>query len=197
MPSDAYAGWAQDRQDRIDELLAAHAAVGGTGRGRRWRTKQLNAALVLLLSAEFQGFARDLHDLAVDYFVVAAADSNPDLANVLRVRLTEDRQLDRGNAHPGALGRDFSRFGLTLWPALKQADYRSEGRRISLDALNRSRNALAHANQGELVKLRQEGYPIGLDMVRRWNRALDGLAATMDDVVSVYLDGLFGRGRPW
>jgi hypothetical protein len=59
--SKALALWRTERTRHLDELLGAHRLVGGTGRGRRWRTSALNEALVLRLAAEFQGFARDLH----------------------------------------------------------------------------------------------------------------------------------------
>jgi hypothetical protein len=54
--------WRKERSERLDELLHAHQSVGGPSRGRRWRTATLNEALLLRLAAEFQGFARDLHD---------------------------------------------------------------------------------------------------------------------------------------
>ena len=98
MPSVALVSWQTDRQQRIEELNAAHRAVGGRGPGRRWRTRQLNWAMTLRLAAEFQGFARDLHDLAVDHFATTASGGNTQLAGVLRERLTTNRQLDRQRA---------------------------------------------------------------------------------------------------
>lgn len=106
----------------IDELLAAHATVGGTGRGRRWRTAQLNRSLVLVLAAEFQGFARELHDAAVQTFARWSAGGNEALERVLEVRLTEGRQLDRGNAQPGSLGSDYGRLRPTRDDPLAVAD---------------------------------------------------------------------------
>jgi len=197
VPSDAYRVWSTGRQARIDELLAAHAAVEGIGPGRRWRTSQLNWALTLRVAGEFQGFARDLHTLAVDHFVASVAGSNTTLANVLRVRLTGNRQLDRGNAQPGSLGADFGLLGMKLWDLLEAADPWTVQRRVNLEKLNEARNAVAHANEAERAKIAQAGYPMQLPTIRRWRRTLDGLARTMDDVVSDYLDGLLGAGKPW
>jgi hypothetical protein len=197
MPSDAYVNWCGGRTRRFDELLAAHRAVGGVGRGRRWRTYQINCALILLLAAEFQGYARDLHTLSADLIADAAGGSNFALANVVRSHLTANRFLDRGNATPSNLGLDFARFGLALWPTLSVADPRTGRRQQKLEALVRTRNALAHADEGALAALRQAGHPILLATVRGWKAALDELARTMDDVLSVYLDGLLGKGRPW
>jgi hypothetical protein len=195
--SAAYVTWRGQRQDRIDQLLQAHHTLGGSGPGRRWRTEQVNWALTLRLAGEFQGFARDLHDLSVDYFVTVAARANPPLANVLRARMTGNRQLDRGNAHPGSLGADFALLGLTLWGALETANPRSALWNRELTALNDARNAIAHAEEGRLAALRADGYPITLGTIRRWRRNLDGLVETMDDVASDYLDQLLGAGRPW
>ncbi len=34
-----------------------------------------------------------------------------------RGRQRDSRDLDRGNAHPGSIGKDFARFGFDVWPA--------------------------------------------------------------------------------
>jgi hypothetical protein len=82
----------------------------------------LNDALILRLAAEFQGFARDLHDLACDHLASWAAPTSAAVESVIRNRLREGRDLDRGNAHPGVVGKDFERFGFELWPALANRD---------------------------------------------------------------------------
>jgi len=193
----AYLTWHGQRQSRIDQLLQAHQTIRGSGPGRRWRTEQLNWALTFRLAGEFQGYARELHDLAVDHFVDVVAQSNSRLANVIRTRMTRERMLDKGNAHPGSLGEDFGRLGMTLWPTLEVAHPLAGVWNKDLTALNEARNAIAHVEEGRLVRLRQDGYPITLATTRRWKRSLDGLVETMDDVVSDYLDLLLGAGRPW
>lgn len=197
MPSTALAAWHGERQRRLDELFAAHHTVGGTGPGRRWRTRELNWALTLRLAGEFQGFARNLHDLAVDYFTDTVSAGNVELAKVLRARTTANRQLDRGNAQPGSLGADFALLGLTLWPTLEHADSRASDWNVSLTKLNTARNAIAHVDEDELERLRREHNPVTLAAIRIWRRDLDRLAVSMDDVVSTYLDQLLGYGRPW
>jgi hypothetical protein len=197
VPSAGYNAWTGPRRARIQELFTVHQTVGGAGRGRRWGTDQINNALVLRLAAEFQGYARDLHDLGVDHFVTVIAGGNQALSTVLRVRLTDGRLLDRGNANPGSLGNDFQRVGLLLWPALESVDARVSAWNKSLEALNAARNAIAHADEAKLAQLRAEGYPIVLKTVRSWHATLDSLAVAMDDVVSAYLAKLLGGGRPW
>ncbi|MEX1008549.1 MAG: hypothetical protein WD271_11970 [Acidimicrobiia bacterium] len=197
MPSTALTRYETDRRQRLDELLAAHRLVGGTGRGRRWRTQQLNNSLVLRLAAEFQGFARDLHDLAGDTFASWAAGGNTKLETVLRARLSEARQLDRGNAHPGSLGSDFGRFGFELWPALAARDPRTASQQESLELLNEARNAIAHDDEARLAALEAQGNPITLRTFRAWQRDLDGLASTLDAEVAAHLGLLFQRATPW
>jgi hypothetical protein len=197
VPSDAYADWSGQRQVRLAELFAAHATIGGSGRGRRWRTAQLNWALTLRIAGEFQGYARDLHTLAVGHFVTSVAQGNTALSNVLQIQFTTNRALDRQNATPSSLGSDFGRFGLELWPTLRVANARALRWQASLEALNKARNAIAHANEDELASLGVAGYPMRLTTIKIWHRDLERLAGTMDDVVSDYLDRLLGTGRPW
>jgi hypothetical protein len=197
VPSTAYLTWHGQRQGRIDQLLDAHSTMSGTGRGRRWRTEQVNWALTLRLAAEFQGYARDLHDLAVDHFVGVVSGGDLRMSNVLRVLMTKNRRLDKGNADAGALEEDFSRLGIDLRSALEQATPSAVKWRKDLSALIRARNAIAHANEGKLATLASEGYPARLTTVGSWKKTLDGLVGTMDDVVSDYLDGLLRAGRPW
>jgi hypothetical protein len=64
MTSIALQYWRNRRLDYLDDLLVAHRLVRGTAIGRRRRMPAVNAALVLRLAAEFQGFARDLHEEA-------------------------------------------------------------------------------------------------------------------------------------
>jgi len=100
--------------DISTSFLLPNRLIGGPAPGRRWRTAVLNEALVLRLAAEFQGFARDLHDLACDLFALWTAPLNPAVERVVRASLAEGRELDRGNAHPGSIGRDFGRFGFEV-----------------------------------------------------------------------------------
>jgi hypothetical protein len=129
--------------------------------------------------------------------VASLSGGNTQLADTLRSRTTTSRQLDRGNAQPGSLGSDFALLGLTLWPALERADSRAPAWNASLERLNTARNAIAHVDQPALDRLRVQGHPVTLAAVRTWRRDLDRLSATMDDVVSAYLDQLLGYGRPW
>ncbi len=196
MPSTALGTWRGESAARLNKL-AAHRRVGGSTAGRRTETEQINWALILRLSAEFQGFARELHSVGADMFVQWAAPTDVRLANVIANLLTQGLALDRGNPNPGNVGSDFARFGLSWWPALERRDQRTPTRQAQLERLNRARNAIAHGRPAELIPLRDEGYPLTLDTVRRWRQALNGLAVTMDVELSDHLSTLFGRPRPW
>ncbi len=75
------------------------------------------------------------------------------------------------------LGADFALLGMTLWAALEAANPRAATWNKALSALNEARNAIAHAEEGRLIALRADGYPMTLGTIRRWERTLDALAA--------------------
>src|SRR4051812_24756854 len=103
VPSNALGLWTTERQRRLDLAWSfADAARGGPG--QTWRLHQAHSMLVVRLTAEFQGFTRDLHDEASDYLAKAVSLGNAPLAAILRQRFTTARKLDVGNPIPGALG---------------------------------------------------------------------------------------------
>ena len=77
MPSAALSDWKSHRATRLDRLLAAHRTVRVANSGRRWITEELNHSLILRLAAEFQGFARQLHDETSEVLVAALAPDDP------------------------------------------------------------------------------------------------------------------------
>jgi hypothetical protein len=203
VPSSALTRWQRERSVRLDKLFEAHVRIGGTRPGRRALAdeqinQQINAALVLQLSAEFQGFARELYDELADAVMRATARRvEPGIVVVLQRYFVEPRALDRGNAHPGALGSDFRRFGVELWPRMIARDQRTKTRQAHLDRLNQARNAIAHSDEGELAKLRRDGIRITMATARTWRRALDQLALSMDASLEDYFTAAFGGQRPW
>src|SRR5580700_2423715 len=121
MPSNSLRHWQDVCCIRLDEIVEAHRAVGGTGRGRRYATEQVNHAYAVLLAAQFQGFCRDLHSECVAYLASVVA-THPALRDVLQDEFNLGRQLDRGNAQSGSLGADFGRLGIDFWPELEAYD---------------------------------------------------------------------------
>src|SRR5271168_1379583 len=110
MPSVAWQNWLAGRAAALAEIEHAHRSVGGTGPGRRYLTQHINQAYAVLLSSQFQGFCRDLHDECIGYLVA------PVLSAVLlakyRRNLLFGRKLDMGNPNPSNIGSDFNRLGV-------------------------------------------------------------------------------------
>ncbi len=116
---------------------------------------------------------------------------------MVRNRLVEGRELERGNAHPGSVGRDFGRFGFEVWRELNRRDERTAEHNESLALLNDARNGLAHSDDAKIAALREKGHPLVLGTFRRWCRDLDALAANLDTETSGQLARLFDRQHPW
>jgi hypothetical protein len=112
MPSNSLVRWNGVTIEALDEIENAHLMVGGTERGRRYATQQINYAYAALLSSHFQGFCRDLHSECIDHMVAVVPLR---LQALLRVEFIWNRSLDKGNPHPGAIGSDFNRLGVDFW----------------------------------------------------------------------------------
>jgi hypothetical protein len=154
--------------------------------------------LVVRFAAEFQGFARDLYDEAAGFLAITATSGNRNLASVLRVGISSGRALNRNNAGSDTLATDFGRMGLIFWPAiLAQDPILGPGWKADLNDLVTMRNAIAHDNQAQILKLEQNGFALERALTKWWHSSLDSLTATMDDVVASYLGALLGVPQPW
>jgi hypothetical protein len=184
VPSLALQKWLGARATALAEIEHAHRSVGGSGPGRRYLTQQINQAYAVLLSSQFQGFCRDLHTECV-YHLVASAVS-PALLATYRNNLLFGRKLDTGNPNPGNIGADFTRLGLSFWPAVDADQPRNPQRRRALETLNRWRNAIAH-NAFEPEMYKESRLSLQLSEVQAWRRACDGLARSFDKVLHAHL----------
>src|SRR5437899_7793283 len=110
MPSRAYRQWNRTRATELDQVETAHTLLGGSARGRRYTTQQINRAYAVLLASQFQGFCRDLHTEAVLSLVTVIPNLGFRLA--MREELLWNRQLDSKNANQGTIGGDFGRLGM-------------------------------------------------------------------------------------
>lgn len=163
-----------------------------------WQEKQADGVMVVRLAAEFQGFARDLHDEAIEFMVTTVAGSNSDLLSALRVGMAANRTLGRNNANADTLEKDFYRLGMLFWGAINRAyPRRGHNWRQQLNKLVEMRNCLAHEDVAKQLKLQSEGYSLTESRVKDWQRDLDLLAEAMDDVVGAYLSRLLRVPRPW
>ncbi|MBW3569825.1 MAG: hypothetical protein KY467_01850 [Gemmatimonadetes bacterium] len=192
MPSRSLRTWQVDGRRALDEIEAAHRAVGGSGRGRRFAVQQINQAYVVLLSSHFQRFCRGLHTECVEHLI--GAPQYAAIRLIVYNSLVNGRKLNWGNANAGNVGSDYARLGLDIWSAVDAAGPRTEPRRQKLEQLNLWRNAVAHF---DFDKPRLGGRSeVTLSEVREWRRACNALALDFDRVARAYLIGVTGL-TPW
>lgn len=190
MSSASLRKWEAARAADLDKIEAAHRAVGGENRGRRWATTQINHAYVMLLSSQFQGFCRDLHSEAVDKIVRAVTPTV--LQNALRAEFAFSRKLDRGNPNAGNLGSDFGRIGIAFWKEVLASDARNEIRKDRIELMSKWRNAIAHQD----FPADLEPAVLTLRVVREWRGSCKGLARSFDRVLRRYIADVSGVA-PW
>ncbi len=191
MASTAILIWQTTRQSALDELESAHAGVGGVDRGRRYATEQINHAYAVLLSAQFQGYCRDLYAECA----VRLLDSVPKglLKQTLRTAFERNLKLSYGNPNPGNIGADFGLFGLEFWLEVKAHDARNRLRSEKLEMLCKWRNAIAHQDF-DVSKLKFA--TLGLNQVRVWRSCCNQLAKSFDEVMRNHLESVNGVS-PW
>ncbi len=189
MSSESLRRWTTLRLPALDEIEDAHVSVGGSERGRRYATQQINYAYVAILSAQFQGFCRDLHSESVDYLISVVPVA---LQRTIRAEFLLNRAIDRGNPHPGGIGADFNRLGVEFWSEVCKLHAYNQRRRELLQEMVDWRNAIAH----------QEFQGVGgdptlhLSAVRSWRRVANALAKYFDLVMRGHLGGWLGSS-PW
>lgn len=201
--SPAFNDWRTARRSNVDELRRAHALVGnagpGTGAGRppKAGTQQLNEALVLRTVTEFQGFVRDLLDLAAIKIVRGAGCSvqyQPQLISAA----TRDRMIDRGNPHLDNVKKDAGRLGIAKFGSQLAAKNKHHATdTVALTSLVELRNALVHDDQDKVLTLSKAGVRPTLGYVRASHTVLTRHARALDRVVWDHLVALFPTLDPW
>ena len=193
MPSNSYRKWMKATSALLDQMENAHSSIGGTARGRRYATDQINQAYAILLASQFQGFCRDLHSESAAYLIDAIQPAS--MRPIVRAEFTRDRKSDKGNANPGNLGNDFNRLGLEFWDELKTLNAKNSARTraLEMEMLNEWRNAIAHQHF-DPVKLGSSR--LGLEQVRRWRKVCNRLARAFDAVMCNHIRAVTGFS-PW
>jgi hypothetical protein len=192
MPSRALQVWQGASATALDEIENAHRAVGGPRPGRRVATLRLTQGYVLLLSAQFQRFCRDLHSESFAW-ILNQQTIRPGVDTTLLAVLTSGRALDRGNPTADNILRDFRPICPAFWSDVAQHKRHNAARRKKLELLNEWRNAIAHH---DFTKPNASSERIWLKSVQSWRRACSGLAISFDAVVGASLARLVGQ-RPW
>jgi hypothetical protein len=140
---------------------------------------------VLLLSAHFQGFCRDLYTECAQ---IVVSKVRPALQALVHAQFTAHRKLEHGNPNVQNLKADFERFDFTL--DLAGADLANPARVTDLGLLNRWRNVAAHHGTSPA------GASLSLSALLAWRNSCDGLATSLDDIMYNELSRILRRA-PW
>lgn len=174
--------------------------VDGPGRPREVG-RPVAHAYILRVVAEFQAYARDLHDLAAERIVDLANPDKP-YRPLLVAAATEGRLIDRGNADMRSLEQDFRRLGVR---GLKEkliarnrrwAPRTGRGDQSYYQDLIEIRNALAHGNQGQLDRLRARRVADTVTWARARLPGMDRTARALDRIVWDHVVATF-KTEPW
>jgi hypothetical protein len=140
---------------------------------------------IVLLSAHFQGFCRDLY---TESSQIIASKVRVTLQVLIQAQFTASRALDHGNPNLHNIRKDFNRLGFTL--NLAAADPANPLRLQHLSGLNEGRNIAAH--QGTVPP---GGLPTLLEL-RTWRNSCNGLAVSLDGIMYNQLRTMLRR-QPW
>jgi hypothetical protein len=188
MPSNALTQWQNDRMVRLNDVAAQCAAALALVPPNPNLADEDLRGYVMLLSAHFQGFCRDLHTECVQVLTATVA---PAMQVMFQRQCATGRELDGANPRYETLRRDFERFDLDLAAELA-ADPANPGRVAQVGHLNAWRNYAAHHRALPPA----HGGPFVLATVRGWQVACDGLAAELDRIMYNRLRALTGA-PPW
>ncbi len=177
--------WRNDRTPRLNAIDTQYAQSLAMAPPDPLLVDENLRGYIVLLSAHFQGFCRDLYSECAQ---IIASKVRPILQVLILDQFIAHRALDRGNPNHDNLRRDFQRFGFTL--DLAAADPANRGRLQILARLNEWRNIAAH--QGPVPA---GGLP-GLADLRACRNACDGLAGSLDGIMYNHLKRILRR-EPW
>lgn len=191
--------WLGGRRVVIDVLATGHAKVGElTGPGRPLDvSKPLAHAYVIVTVSQFQGFTRDLHDLAVERLVSASGTSGT-YAPLLTEAIVSGRNIDRGNPTHRNIRADFARIGLSpLNLTAYNQRWSTPGDVPEFDRLIALRNAVGHSNETEMRSLFASGeVQDTVSWARRRLPVLNRYARALDHVVWDHMKATTGE-EPW
>ena len=193
MPSDALIAWQAERKLRLQNVEADCLHLEALHTTDVSRVQEFIRSYAVLLSAEFQGFCRDLHDECAEKFV----DSIKPVAlqAVLRAQCRYGRKLDTSNPKSGKPWCRFQPFSVRIMAHRVGSGHREiTARRDRLRMLSEWRNAIAHhdydpAKLGGITMLT-------IPQVDGWRTDCDFLATTFDAVLRKHIEDITGAS-PW
>jgi hypothetical protein len=187
MPSQALLDWQRDRMPRLDEVDAQCATTFVAVPPSRLADENLRG-YVMLLSAHFQGFCRELHSECIQ---IATTFVPPAMQYLFQAQCVAGRELNRANPQFETIRKDFERFGFNLNAALA-ASPANATRITHIGHLNSWRNYAAHHKKS----MPTAGGPFTLATVQGWRNSCDGLATELDGIMYNQLQMALGKA-PW
>lgn len=184
MPSASLTQWTVTRMPRLAILDAHCSAVLAAVPPNSDQIDESLRGFVLLLSAHFQGFCRDLYTECAQ---IIASKVRPGLQLLIQEQFSAHRKLDHGNPNMRNLKEDFGTFGFSL----NLSDAANAPRVTQLGMLNEWRNAAAHQGNAPAA-----AGPLTLPSLQTWRTACDGLATALDDTIRKELRRILRR-QPW
>lgn len=143
---------------------------------------------VMLLSAHFQGFCRDLYSECAQIVTASVASA---MQYLIQSQCHAGCELDRANPHFETIRKDFERFGLQLNVELA-ANPANAARIAGIRHLNSWRNYAAHHK----ASMPTAGGPFTLATVQGWRNSCDALATELDGIMYNRLQTALGSA-PW
>ncbi len=186
MPSASVQSWRNDRLLRLGEFDAQCSTCLAFVPPKPGLVEENLRGYVLLLSAHFQGYCRDLYSECTQ---IVVSKVRARLRVLIQKQFTAHRKLDHGNPNLDNLRADFERFGFVL--ELASATSGNSARLDDLAQLNRWRNVAAHYGT-----IPTGAPPLNLPLLRTWRNSCDGLATSLDDVMYTELRRILRR-VPW
>jgi hypothetical protein len=171
---------------RLGELDAQCAACLRRTPPRPALVEENLRGYVLLRSAHFQGFCRNLY---LECAQIVVSKGRPTLQFLIQAQFAAHLRLDHGNPNLQNLRDDFERFGFTL--DLGAAAPANLARLQDLAVLNRWRNLAAHHGT-----IPASAPVLNLPSLRAWRTACDGLATSLDGIMYNEMRRILRRS-PW
>lgn len=199
--SAALQGWFGDRCADLAAVEEAHRRVAqatpGAGRPLSRGGDHIAHAFIVRMYAEFQGFVRELHDIAVIAFVRGSEVAVTHRAPIIHAA-TDGRRLDLGNAGLQVIKQDFRRIGLSsLGGQLANLNPRHVDDKARYEELTELRNALAHGNADQLRALRAKNIKPTMTWGRSTRSSLNRMARALDRSVWDHVVAAYPNLDPW
>lgn len=186
MPSASLWHWQNDRLPRLAEVETQCATCLALAPPPPNLVDENLRGYVLLLSAHFQGFCRDLY---AECALIIASKVRLSLKTLFQAQFTAHLRLDHGNPNIKNIREDFERFDFIL--NLPAADPANLGRVTHLGELNEWRNIAAH--HGPVAAT---AGPLTLPRIQGWRNSCDGLAISLDRIMYNQVRRILRR-QPW